>query len=116
MTSYKRRCGVMTSHRRSYDVTLAQFAHWEYFVFFIRNWNQEPNDYKGAEDCALIYNTGEYNDMSCEAHAPAICELDNQGKLTPSKIKTENKIISDRIIFPYNKVLNDKNIIVIAVA
>ena len=28
MTSYERRCDVMTSHRRSYDVILAPNAHW----------------------------------------------------------------------------------------
>ena len=30
MTSYKRRCDVITSHRRRYDVILALNAHWVY--------------------------------------------------------------------------------------
>ncbi|XP_052772266.1 C-type mannose receptor 2-like isoform X2 [Mya arenaria] len=41
------------------------------------NWNQEPNDYKGYEDCALITTTGQYNDMTCAKQAAAICEIDN---------------------------------------
>ncbi|XP_060569254.1 macrophage mannose receptor 1-like [Ruditapes philippinarum] len=46
-------------------------------------WNQEPNDYKGFEDCAVIYTTGQYNDISCSYHAAAICELDNQATCKP---------------------------------
>ncbi|XP_045188655.2 macrophage mannose receptor 1-like [Mercenaria mercenaria] len=46
-------------------------------------WNQEPNDYKGNEDCALIYTTGQYNDIACSIHAAAICELDNQASCFP---------------------------------
>ena len=29
MTSYERRCDVITSHRRKYDVILAPKAHWD---------------------------------------------------------------------------------------
>ena len=29
MTSYERRCDVMTSHRRWYDVILTPYAHWD---------------------------------------------------------------------------------------
>ncbi|KAL4231626.1 chromatin-modulating protein mrc1 [Mactra antiquata] len=41
------------------------------------NWNSEPNNYMGNEDCALILSTGQYNDVSCYTQAAAICELDN---------------------------------------
>ena len=47
--------------------------------FLPRNWNQEPNDYKGNEDCAVIYTSGEYNDVNCASHAAAICEIEKQG-------------------------------------
>ena len=33
MTSYQRRCDVITSHRRLYDVIFAPNAHWVTFVF-----------------------------------------------------------------------------------
>ena len=42
---------------------------------FSRNWNREPNNYMGKEDCGLITSLGQYNDMSCFNHASAICEL-----------------------------------------
>ncbi|XP_052250463.1 macrophage mannose receptor 1-like [Dreissena polymorpha] len=40
-------------------------------------WNQEPNNYKGQENCGLIYTTGQYNDQTCSLKAAAICEIDN---------------------------------------
>ena len=43
-------------------------------------WNQEPNDYAGFEDCAVITKTGEYNDLSCNTHAAVICELSQSSK------------------------------------
>lgn len=39
-------------------------------------WNQEPNNYKGSENCAVIYSTGQYNDLPCFTQAAAICEID----------------------------------------
>ncbi|XP_045188654.2 C-type mannose receptor 2-like [Mercenaria mercenaria] len=39
-------------------------------------WNQEPNNFKGNEDCALISSLGVYNDVPCITQAAAICEID----------------------------------------
>ena len=46
---------------------------------FLSRWNQEPNDYYGEEDCALVYKNGQYNDAICTWKSAAICELDNVG-------------------------------------
>lgn len=41
-------------------------------------WNQEPNDYKGQEDCGVLKSNGYFNDVPCTSYrAAAICELDN---------------------------------------
>ena len=51
------------------------------FVMMSSAWNQEPNDYKGDEDCGVIKSNGYFNDVSCSTtKAPAICELDNTSK------------------------------------
>ncbi|ESO90377.1 hypothetical protein LOTGIDRAFT_233857 [Lottia gigantea] len=39
------------------------------------NWNQEPNDYIGKEDCATISQDGVYNDYSCSNNAGYICQI-----------------------------------------
>ena len=44
-------------------------------------WNQEPNDYKGQEDCGVLKSNGYFNDVPCTSYrAAAICELDNARK------------------------------------
>ncbi|KAH3891696.1 macrophage mannose receptor 1-like [Dreissena polymorpha] len=40
-------------------------------------WNQEPNDYKGNEDCATVMPDGNFNDNPCTAFAAPLCEVDN---------------------------------------
>lgn len=42
-------------------------------------WNQEPNSWLGNEDCAVISNSGIYNDMGCMTEAPFICEVKGNG-------------------------------------
>ncbi|XP_045188661.2 macrophage mannose receptor 1-like [Mercenaria mercenaria] len=37
-------------------------------------WAKEPNNVNNTENCAVIYNHGNYNDMNCEAKAFYICE------------------------------------------
>ena len=51
MTLYERRCDVITSHRRSYDVILRSCAHWVNF--------SDTNHYKsglaaGSGDCISV--------------------------------------------------------------
>ena len=53
---------------------------------YCSNWSQEPNNYKGLEDCGLIYASGEYNDMGCASHAAAICEIKGTSKLFPLEV------------------------------
>ena len=43
-------------------------------------WHQEPNNYKGAEDCAVIFKGGTFNDVSCLIQAGFICEQNSEGK------------------------------------
>ncbi|XP_051557000.1 mannose-binding protein A-like [Myxocyprinus asiaticus] len=38
----------------------------------------EPNDYKGAEDCAVHHTNGEWNDVPCDAKWKVVCELQNK--------------------------------------
>lgn len=46
----------------------------------VRYWNQEPNGFKGDEDCANILPSGYYNDQGCYKSAAPLCELDNVRK------------------------------------
>lgn len=47
-------------------------------MFFVcSNWNAEPNDYKGQEDCATIRADGTFNDLSCTWFASPLCEVNN---------------------------------------
>ncbi|XP_067308484.1 hexose-binding lectin 4 [Pseudorasbora parva] len=40
------------------------------------NWKKnEPNDFKGAEDCTVIYKTGVWNDINCNSVWHVVCEL-----------------------------------------
>lgn len=48
------------------------------------NWDQEPNSWKGNEDCAVILNSGNYDDRKCEEQAPYICEANGQGITCPA--------------------------------
>lgn len=45
-----------------------------YFTKWMKN---EPNNYKGAEDCAAIYSDGEWNDVMCDSKWHVVCELHN---------------------------------------
>ncbi|KAL4231624.1 carbohydrate binding [Mactra antiquata] len=67
------------------------------------NWNHEPNDYQGQEDCGIIYTTGQYNDVKCSVHAAAICELDNSNQAgCPSGWQSNGQ--SCYLFTPYNNV------------
>jgi hypothetical protein len=44
-------------------------------------WNDEPNDYHGNEDCSNTFNSGLFNDLTCDAKADVICELVNPGNV-----------------------------------
>ncbi|XP_056323442.1 hexose-binding lectin 4 [Danio aesculapii] len=40
------------------------------------NWKEnEPNDYRGAEDCTAVYKTGVWNDINCNSKWHVACEL-----------------------------------------
>uniref|UniRef100_A0A8D0E0X4 C-type lectin domain-containing protein n=1 Tax=Salvator merianae TaxID=96440 RepID=A0A8D0E0X4_SALMN len=40
-----------------------------------KNWKQgEPNDYGQKEDCAQLWNSGEWNDYSCSSESFYVCE------------------------------------------
>jgi hypothetical protein len=39
------------------------------------NWNPgEPNNSGGDEDCTHMYNNGQWNDRTCSARSPSVCE------------------------------------------
>ena len=63
---------------------LSQFTQWLIYAFstvhfIFRKWNTEPNNYNGAEDCATISQTGEFNDVPCLSRNGFICELQTEG-------------------------------------
>lgn len=35
----------------------------------------EPNDYRGNEDCVVIFTDGEWNDVKCDSEWHVVCEL-----------------------------------------
>ncbi|KAL1280679.1 hypothetical protein QQF64_015279 [Cirrhinus molitorella] len=40
------------------------------------NWKEkEPNDYKGEEDCTVMYKSGVWNDINCNSDWHVVCEL-----------------------------------------
>ena len=50
MTSYERRCDVITSHRRLYDVILAPNAHWDGTLFRVEKYRLERGSNSGPPD------------------------------------------------------------------
>ncbi|XP_057189736.1 mannose-binding protein-like [Triplophysa rosa] len=37
----------------------------------------EPNNYRGAENCAVVYSDGEWYDVTCDSKWHVVCELHN---------------------------------------
>uniref|UniRef100_A0A9J8CE66 C-type lectin domain-containing protein n=1 Tax=Cyprinus carpio carpio TaxID=630221 RepID=A0A9J8CE66_CYPCA len=42
---------------------------------FTKWMKNEPNDYRGNEDCVAIYTDGEWNDVKCDSQWHVVCEL-----------------------------------------
>ena len=53
-----------------------------YIVCAFSNWNSEPNNYNGDEDCATVSQTGDFNDVPCLSRNGFICELQTEGMQT----------------------------------
>ncbi len=42
---------------------------------FTKWMKNEPNDYRGNEDCVAIFTDGEWNDVKCDSEWHVVCEL-----------------------------------------
>nr|QHA94921.1 C-type lectin [Sinonovacula constricta] len=54
-------------------------------------WNKEPNNYKGEENCAVIFQNGAFNDVSCTSLSTGyICEANTEDSPCPNGWLTRN--------------------------
>ena len=55
------------------------------------NWAaDQPNDLDGVQDCAMIMNSGLWNDWNCDRPIQYICEITPKGRATNLCVKTAN--------------------------
>ncbi|KAK9979147.1 hypothetical protein ABG768_012591 [Culter alburnus] len=60
-------------------VTEGRFVDTEGKQLTFTNWGPgQPDDYKGAQDCGVIENSGLWDDGGCTGVRPIICEIDNK--------------------------------------
>lgn len=57
-------------------VTEGQFVDTEGKQLTFTNWHTgQPDDYKGAQDCGIISQSGLWDDVNCDNPHPIICEI-----------------------------------------
>ena len=51
------------------------------FAIFYRQWELEPDNLGGNEQCAMMYNSGVFTDKPCNSLAYYVCQTSQKGNI-----------------------------------